>query len=83
MCSSHWREGVNGLANALVQKSSTLVVEHSFYRRFQLKNTCKKKSADPTQKPLVETHFHCVNTNGAFPLAVLLKKPPVQMKHFH
>jgi len=41
----------------LAQKHSTLAVEHSFYKRFQLKNTCGKKSACPTQKLPVKINF--------------------------
>jgi len=56
----------------LVQKSSTLVVEHNFYSWFQLKNVCVKKSACLTQKTYVKINFHKKTAcrNGAFPHTV-------------
>jgi len=67
----------------LVQKSSTLAVEHSFYKRFQSMNTRGKKSACPTQKLPMKIIF--ASRNGAFPLAVssFLRKPPIQIMYFY
>jgi hypothetical protein len=54
----------------VVQKSSKLAVE-LFYWWFQLKNACEEKSAELR----LENYFHWQS--------VFLRKPPVEMVHFH